>query len=151
MGTKFHVHHSCGHTALVDSPGPLDPGGLVAKDAPKGMQALNLAARPCFECARVAGPIEPLGPATSMCLYRRGDVTRTEVCTLPLGHPGDHLLVTLPMAPANEPLPSAEDLDAAAGRLRDGAATAGLSASANATAERDELLGEDVAVTQAEG
>jgi hypothetical protein len=58
MSVTVHVHHSCGHSAEVLSPGPLDPDGLIKADGPKGLAKLGLASRVCLNCASVA-PLEP--------------------------------------------------------------------------------------------
>lgn len=51
MAVTVHVHHVCGHSSTVVSPGPLDPEGLIRTDGPKGLAKLGLAGRECADCA----------------------------------------------------------------------------------------------------
>ena len=90
MSVTVQVHHKCGHSAQVVSPGPLDPQGLIQADGPRGLAQLGLASRPCLDCASVA-PLK--ADEVELCnvmeeLYDGGDPP--VVCILPIGHEGEH-------------------------------------------------------------
>lgn len=92
------IQHSCGHSAVVQSPGPLDPEGLIKADIVKGLHQTGLTRGPCADCQApaAAGAIYCSGASitgseqsTPCGMYRLEDGALSH-CTRQEGHAEDH-------------------------------------------------------------